>query len=132
MVWNGSYNWHDSFYDGTACKQLIPIAASVESLYEAADDEIYLVAQWEDEHGIRRNCGYEIFSKKLMAHAFGGMDGTTYHNTAEAFEHGKRKAISHLRSIFPIRRMTVWYCVMAGQRIIVSAPGFRISRNLHI
>ena len=45
---------------------------------------------------------------------------------------GKRKAISRLRSIFPIRRMTVWYCVMAGQRIIVSAPGFHISRNLRI
>ena len=26
-----------------------------------------------------------------MAHAFGGMDGTTYHNTAEAFEHGKKE-----------------------------------------
>ena len=91
-IWYGTdHNWHDSFYDGTVCKQLIPIAASVESLYEAADDEIYLVAQWEDEHGIRRNCGYEIFSKKLMAHAFGGMDGTTYHNTAEAFEHGKKE-----------------------------------------
>lgn len=63
-IWYGTdHNWHDSFYDGTVCKQLIPIAASVESLYEAADDEIYLVAQWEDEHGIRRNCGYEIFSK---------------------------------------------------------------------
>lgn len=91
-IWYGTdHNWHDSFYDSTVCKQLIPIAASVEPLYEAVDDEIYLVAQWEDEHGIRRNCGYEIFSKKLMAHAFGGMDGTTYHNTAEAFEHGKKE-----------------------------------------
>ena len=91
-IWYGTdHNWHDSFYDGTVQKQLIPIAASVEPLYEAVDDEIYLVAQWEDEHGIRRNCGYEIFSKKLMAHAFGGMDGTTYHNTAEAFEHGKKE-----------------------------------------
>ncbi len=32
--------------------------------------------------------------KKLMAHAFGGMDGTTYHNTAEAFEHGKKGRLS--------------------------------------
>lgn len=63
-IWYGTdHNWHDSFYDSTVCKQLIPIAASVEPLYEAVDDEIYLVAQWEDEHGIRRNCGYEIFSK---------------------------------------------------------------------
>jgi hypothetical protein len=42
-IWYGTdHNWHDSFYDGTVCKQLIPIAASVESLYEAADDDIWL------------------------------------------------------------------------------------------
>lgn len=49
-IWYGTdHNWHDSFYDSTVCKQLIPIAASVEPLYEAVDDEIYLVAQWEDD-----------------------------------------------------------------------------------
>lgn len=59
-IWYGTdHNWHDSFYDGTACKQLIPIAASVEPLYEAADDEIDLSYTEDDRlvlcHGWTEN-----------------------------------------------------------------------------
>ena len=82
-------SWHRTEADMPE-KMLFPVGSSVKELYKD-ENSIYFVTQWEDKHGIRRNCGYEIFSKKLMAHAFGGMDGTTYHNTAEAFEHGKKE-----------------------------------------
>lgn len=49
---------------------------------------VVLVAQWENANGIRCDCGYEMFSNTLMAHAFGGMDGKTYHNTEAAFNNG--------------------------------------------
>lgn len=59
-IWYGTdHNWHDSFYDSTVCKQLIPIAASVEPLYEAVDDEIDLSYTEDDRlvlcHGWTEN-----------------------------------------------------------------------------
>lgn len=91
-VWYGSdHCWHTSFEKTSYQKLLISEQTPLESLYSDAEDEIYLVAQWEDEQGVRRNCGYDIFSQRLMAHAFGGMDGKTYHNTPEAYEYGKKK-----------------------------------------
>ena len=68
-------------------KMLLPVGSSVKELYKD-ENSIYFVTQWEDKHGIRVNCGSDIFSKPLMGHAFGGMDDKTYHNTMAALEHG--------------------------------------------
>lgn len=68
-------------------KMLFPVGSSVKELYKD-EDSIYFVTQWEDKHGIRVNCGSDIFSNPLMGHAFGGMDDKTYHNTMAALEHG--------------------------------------------
>lgn len=51
---------------------------------------VILVAQWKNVNDEYCNCGYEMFSNRLMAHAFGGMDTKTYHNTEAAFDHGIR------------------------------------------
>jgi len=49
---------------------------------------VLLDAGWRDESGNRLGCGYAMYSNRLMAHAFGGMNGKTYHNTMAAFENG--------------------------------------------
>lgn len=81
---NGS--WHRTEADMPE-KMLFPVGSSVKELYKD-EDSIYFVTQWEDKHGIRVNCGSDIFSNPLMGHAFGGMDDKTYHNTMAALEHG--------------------------------------------
>ena len=79
-------SWHRTEADMPE-KMLFPVGSSVKELYKD-EDSIYFVTQWEDKHGIRVNCGSDIFSKPLMGHAFGGMDDKTYHNTMAALEHG--------------------------------------------
>ena len=79
-------NWHRTEADMPE-KMLFPVGSSVKELYKD-EDSIYFVTQWEDKHGIRVNCGSDIFSNPLMGHAFGGMDDKTYHNTMAALEHG--------------------------------------------
>ena len=49
-----------------------------------------LEAKWELADGTKVNNGYKMFLNPLMAHAFGAMNGKTYHNTVEAYEHGKK------------------------------------------
>ena len=79
-------SWHRTEADMPE-KMLFPVGSSVKELYKD-EDSIYFVTQWEDKHGIRVNCGSDIFSNPLMGHAFGGMDDKTYHNTMAALEHG--------------------------------------------
>lgn len=79
-------SWHRTEADMPE-KMLLPVGSSVKELYKE-ENSIYFVTQWEDKHGIRVNCGSDIFSKPLMGHAFGGMDDKTYHNTMAALEHG--------------------------------------------
>lgn len=52
------------------------------------NETIILDARWETETGERLNCGYAMYTNALMAHAFGGMNGKTYHNTMPAFKNG--------------------------------------------
>lgn len=65
---------------------------STEPLFEENEScVVILTAQWKSANGEMCNCGYEMFSNRLMAHAFGGMNGKTYHNTVAAFENGIQK-----------------------------------------
>lgn len=48
---------------------------------------VIMQAQWRSKNtGEMINCGYQMFSNQLMAHAFGGFEGKTYCNTVAAFE----------------------------------------------
>jgi glycerophosphoryl diester phosphodiesterase len=45
-----------------------------------------LEARWSAGDGAYAGCGYPMFQNRLMAHALGGLDGKTYHNTLRAFD----------------------------------------------
>jgi glycerophosphoryl diester phosphodiesterase len=50
-----------------------------------------LEARWVSKDGTYAGCGYQMFKNSLMAHALGGMDGKTYHNTMCAFEAARKQ-----------------------------------------
>lgn len=108
---------------------LLPVGSSVKELYKE-ENSIYFVTQWEDKHGIRVNCGSDIFSKPLMGHAFGGMDDKTYHNTMAALEHGIGTGYKDFEIDFPIPLMVGWYLVMVGRRVTASVSELHINRIL--
>ena len=84
-------NWHLTEADMPQ-KKLWEENEPVDRLFEQVENTvIVLAAQWITPENERCNCGYAMFSNPLMAHAFGGMDGKTYHNTAASFEHGIRQ-----------------------------------------
>lgn len=83
-------NWHLNAADMPE-KMLLSEKTSIKKLCKNPVDAIWLVVQWESKKGIRINAGHRIFANPLMAHAFGGMDGKTYHNTLAAFEHGMKE-----------------------------------------
>lgn len=79
-------NWHE-LNSQMVEKRLFMENEMLSSIIKQGET-IFLEAQWEDSKGIRLNCGYQMFSNNLMAHAFGGMNGKTYHNTIPAFLEG--------------------------------------------
>nr|MBQ8252519.1 hypothetical protein [Lachnospiraceae bacterium] len=62
-----------------------------------AEDNMTLIldARWKAENGDLLGCGYAMYTNELMAHAFGGMNGKTYHNTMAAFENGIEKGYKY-------------------------------------
>ncbi|MCI7108452.1 MAG: hypothetical protein MR945_11420 [Agathobacter sp.] len=79
-------------------KRLLQEGESSEVLFESSQGVVILVAQWENESGCRCDCGHQMFSNKLMAHAFGGMNGKTYHNTMPALEQGVKNGYRYFET----------------------------------
>lgn len=79
-------------------KRLLQEGESSEVLFESPQGVVLLVAQWENEFGYRCDCGHQMFSNKLMAHAFGGMNGKTYHNTMPALKQGVKNGYRYFET----------------------------------
>lgn len=79
-------------------KRLLMEGESSEVLFDELQGVVLLVAQWENQAGVRCDCGHPMFSNALMAHAFGGMDGKTYHNTSQALEHGIKNGYQYFET----------------------------------
>lgn len=94
--WYGSSGeWMNLRWDMKTPKLLLP-GDSPEKLFWGDCNKVTLVAQWEDENHNRLQLGYRMFTNPLMAHAFGGMEKKTYHNTKKAFYHGVEKGYQYM------------------------------------
>ena len=69
-------------------KRLFANGEKFELVTSKDNETIVLDAQWVTEEGTKIGCGYAMYTNELMAHAFGGMNGKTYHNTMAAFQNG--------------------------------------------
>ena len=80
--------WHFPNADMPQKKYFSDEDIEIANLFHKNNDVIICEPKWIDENGEILDCGYRMYRNKLMAHAFGGMDGNTYHNTLEAYKHG--------------------------------------------
>lgn len=81
--------WKDAGQSGTE-KKMVYQGDELTFITSKQNETIILDARWETENGERLDCGYAMYTNTLMAHAFGGMKGKTYHNTMAAFKNGIR------------------------------------------
>lgn len=79
--------WHPAAADMPG-KKMWQTKEEFEAQVSADGKPLVYDRQWADREGRRCSVGWQMFSNKLMAHAFGGMDGKTYHNTKEALLNG--------------------------------------------
>ncbi|WP_157929954.1 hypothetical protein [Brevibacterium epidermidis] len=90
---HGKWHWYTEagqWADASAemgAKRLFQPGDDLSVLGPFRQGNLVLDAQWVDAAGNSANCGTRMFSNKLMAHALGGYQGTSNHNTRRAFEH---------------------------------------------
>lgn len=82
--------WHTLSADMPGMK-LFQTGDALPGADEETPETYILEARWLAEDGAYAGCGYPMFKNKLMAHAFGGLDGKTYHNTLRAFDNARKQ-----------------------------------------
>ncbi len=91
--------WHLAAADIPEKKLLDETQADVLML-KYSDRKVEKDVQLVNKNKERCNKGYQMFSNKLMAHSFGGMDGKTYHNTEKALENGISNGYKYFETDF--------------------------------
>lgn len=99
-------------------KALVRVNQEISDLFAPNRSDLVLEAQWTTPDGNSANCGSQVFSNKLMAHALGGYNGHAYNNTKAAF----KNAVLEHHTYFEVD-----LSYTSDEQLIVSAP--RIKGN---
>ncbi|WP_226831710.1 glycerophosphodiester phosphodiesterase family protein [Brevibacterium sp. FME17] len=107
-----------SWQEGAAgrAKLLVQPDQDVSEIGSVTGSNIVLEAQWLYPNGESANCGSLMFTNKLMAHALGGLNEASYHNTLAAFEHSLEAGHTYFE---------VDLSYTADERLVVSSPRIR-------
>ena len=108
------FSWQKGSAD--IAKLLVQPGQDVSEVGSVAGTNIVLEAQWAYPNGESANCGSLMFTNKLMAHALGGLNETSYHNTRAAFEYSLETGHTYFE---------VDLSYTADERLVASSPRIR-------
>lgn len=108
------FSWQEGSAD--IAKQLVHPDQDVSEIGSVSGSNIVLEAQWIYPNGESANSGSLMFTNQLMAHALGGLNETTYHNTRAAFEYSLESGHTYFE---------VDLSFTADERLVASSPRIR-------
>jgi glycerophosphoryl diester phosphodiesterase len=91
--------WHEAAKE-MPDKRIFYEGEQLKFLNSLTNYTIILDAQWKNKNGDWVNCGYQMFSNQLMAHALGGYNGKAYNNTMPALKNAVKNGYKYFEVDF--------------------------------